>query len=149
MMTKVTDQLYISDWYDAQLLKTANPETITAVLNVCEQEDGLAAMHWMKYLHVPFPDGQPIPRERFDKCMNWLSDRYKTKGRILIHCDTGLSRSATLCAAFLAHAKVVSGIADGYTLVKKACIQASPSILLYSSAAVYVSKTTTHNIWEK
>lgn len=134
MINKIVDRLYVGDVFDANMLNFSNPEVITAVLNVCEEKDDFSKLSWMKYLHIPFPDHKQIPKEAFDKCMEWLEQRYKTQGRILIHCAIGHSRSPVICAAFMTKMRLVESMAHGLYLVKTARPQICPDPIVAGSA---------------
>ena len=138
MISRIVKQLYISDWSDAQSLLYANPESITAVLNVCEEEDNFTSLPWMKYFHCAFEDHKPIPREKFDACMSWLNERYRLQNNILIHCALGVSRSPTICAAFLTKQKIVSSMDEGIKLVKLSRPIINPAEFTFISACAFV-----------
>lgn len=134
MINKIVDQLYVGDLRDALMLQVFNSENITAVLNVCEEKDNILSP--IKYASIPFADGKSIPREQFESCMLWLTNQYKQGDNILIHCTLGVSRSPTICAAFMAKIGLAPTIHDAYQIVKASRNQANPSPIVYASATV-------------
>ena len=136
-MNEIVDRLYIGDWNDALSLTHSNPNSIAAVLNVCENINVGLAMS--SYLHIPFPDHFPIPADKFSICMSWLNAQYNScRRRVFVHCACGVSRSPTICAAFLTKVGLASNIDEALTIIKNARPQADPDFLVFASARSYV-----------
>jgi len=131
-MNKITDRLFVGNWGDALSLIWPNANYISAVLNVCENLDQLDSN--IAYMHVPFPDHLPIPKESFDMCMNWLNGQYTLGKNILIHCAVGVSRSPTICAAFLVKTGLAKTIDEGLQIIKQARPEVDPAPLTFLSA---------------
>jgi protein-tyrosine phosphatase len=138
-MNKIIDRFYVGDWNDAQSLKQSNPNEISSVLNVCENIDDLPAV---AYLHAAFKDHETIPKDKFDLCMIWLNTQYSANRTILVHCALGVSRSPTICAAFLTKLQVAANIDAALTLVRSARPQVNPAPLTWASAKEYLNGTS-------
>jgi diacylglycerol kinase (ATP) len=136
-VNKITDRIYVGDWGDALSLIWPNGNWISAVLNVCENMDNSFDNH-IAYLHEPFPDHLLIPKEAFDTCMHWLKTQYVLGKNILIHCALGVSRSPTICAAFLVKQGLAKTIDEGLLIVKLARPEVNPAPLTFLSAREYL-----------
>lgn len=84
----------------ANELVTANPQKITAILNVDHHPDEPRSPS-IVYMHVPFDDGYAIPREQFVKALGWLKAAYEAGHTVFIHCAAGISRSVVMAASFM------------------------------------------------
>jgi hypothetical protein len=94
-MTQVAHRLYVGGYAAAQALADYNPANITAVLNVHHAPDAKRSPNII-YMHVPFADGEAIPKRQFVECLGWLKFMYETGHTILVHCAAGISRSVTI-----------------------------------------------------
>lgn len=99
-MTQIDHRLYVGGAAASAELAKDNPQKITAVLNVDQPPDTKTNPD-IVYMHVPFEDGQTIPRQQFVKCLGWLRFMYEAGHTILIHCAAGISRSVTITASFM------------------------------------------------
>jgi Dual specificity phosphatase, catalytic domain len=106
-MTQVDHRLWVGGYIQAAMLAAENPKGITAVLNV-STEPPYEQNPQVIYRHIPFHDGQEIPRRQFAECLGWLKFMYEAGHVILIHCAAGISRSPTITASFMDYI----GIAD-------------------------------------
>ncbi len=73
---------------------------ITHVLNTATELD--TPFEGIKYMHLKLRDS---PSENiyihFENCHRFIDQALETKGKILIHCYAGISRSATVVASYL------------------------------------------------
>src|SRR5579863_3950851 len=106
-MSQVDHRLWVGGYVQAAKLAVSNPAGITAVLNV-STEPPYPQNPQIIYQHIPFHDGQEIPRRQFAECLGWLKFMYENGHTILIHCAAGISRSVTITASFMDY----QGIAD-------------------------------------
>ncbi|XP_012869811.1 PREDICTED: dual specificity protein phosphatase 18 [Dipodomys ordii] len=100
-LSQITSSLYISNAAAAnnKLLLTSNQ--ITTVINVSVEVANTFHEN-IQYTHVPVAD---MPSSRlcdfFDPVADHIHEVELKQGRTLLHCAAGVSRSATLCLAYL------------------------------------------------
>lgn len=87
-MTQVSHRIWVGGYVQAAKLVVENPAGITAVLNV-STEPPYPKNPQIIYQHVPFHDGEEIPRHQFAECLGWLKFVYENGHTILIHCLPG------------------------------------------------------------
>lgn len=92
---KVTDGLYISD-----LTSASDPDLIArygiiSVINVCQDPSPFAT------LHVPVTDSSTSDLHVHLANLVSVIDEQIKVGSVLVHCHAGISRSVTVCIAFL------------------------------------------------
>ncbi|KAM4827475.1 dual specificity protein phosphatase 18 isoform 2-T3 [Thomomys bottae] len=116
-LSQITSSLYISNGVAAnnKLLLTSNQ--ITTVINV-SVEVANTFYENIQYTQVPVTD---IPSSRlcdfFDPIADHIHEVELKQGRTLLHCAAGVSRSATLCLAYLMKYHAMS-LLDAHTWAK-------------------------------
>lgn len=92
-----------------------------------EHRDDIQALakEHIELLHLPTPDTQPLSVEQMMEGAQWVDQRIKQGGRVLIHCEHGVGRSALLTTAVL----VYDGMSaqDALQLVQQKRWQAAPN----------------------
>ncbi|XP_064621288.1 dual specificity protein phosphatase 10-like [Lineus longissimus] len=110
--------LYLGNERDAanhQLLKDFR---ITYVLNVTSHIPCYFENQGIKYKRLPATDcGQQNLRQYFEEAFRFIEEAYKNDGNVLIHCQAGVSRSATMTIAYIMKHTHLSMI-DCYKYVK-------------------------------
>ncbi|KAJ3604036.1 hypothetical protein NHX12_028777 [Muraenolepis orangiensis] len=103
-LCQITEQLYLSNARaatDASLLRRFK---ITCVINVSESEASRASCseEVVDYVHIPVADS-PLSTlcDHFHRVADRIELVRRSNGRTLVHCNAGVSRSATLCMAYL------------------------------------------------
>uniref|UniRef100_A0A8C9L1X4 Dual specificity phosphatase 21 n=1 Tax=Pavo cristatus TaxID=9049 RepID=A0A8C9L1X4_PAVCR len=100
-LSRITPCLYLSDGVAAGNAQLLAANRITTVINVSLE---LAHMFHpgIEYLRIPVADA---PTARISACFNSVADLIRSVGerggRTLLHCAAGVSRSATVCIAYL------------------------------------------------
>ncbi|KAM9194529.1 dual specificity protein phosphatase 18 isoform 1-T1 [Dugong dugon] len=116
-LSKVTSSLYISSGAAANNRLMLSTHQITTVINVSM---GVVNTHYkdIQYMHVPVADS-PISRlcDFFDPIADHIHSVEMKQGRTLLHCTAGVSRSATLCLAYLMKYHAMS-LLDAHTWTK-------------------------------
>jgi protein-tyrosine phosphatase len=112
------------------------PEDIAAVARTgithvvdtrSEHRDDIQAMakEHIELLHLPTRDTQPLSVEQMMEGARWVSERMKQGGRVLIHCEHGVGRSALLACAVLVYDGM--NASDALYLVQQRRWQAAPN----------------------
>ena len=71
---------------------------------------GLLARHGIELLHLPTADLSPLDRSSLVRGVEWVCDGLERSDGVLIHCEHGIGRSASLACCVL--------MARGFTLVQ-------------------------------
>lgn len=101
-LCRVTDHLYLSNSRAANDPAQLSRCNITCIVNVSEAERSCPAPPGVDYLHLPVPDTPDSPLHRhFEAVADTVQRAAERGGRTLVHCSAGVSRSATLCLAYL------------------------------------------------
>jgi predicted protein tyrosine phosphatase len=101
-LTKITDQIYIGTYHAAQMLDFTNRAGITHVLNCTpDSHQGLKDFN-VRQLNIN--DGVEIPAESIRFALMTIASAIHNHGRILIHCQAGISRSVSIVCAHLMYA---------------------------------------------
>ena len=98
-MTQVWERLFLGGRDDAEHLFRANPNGITTVVSLCE-EQVLRRKPGVNYLHLPIADATPISRVQFRGIMQAISSNIG-RGVVLIHCAAGVSRAPLMTAGWM------------------------------------------------
>jgi len=90
----------------------------------CDDAVALAKEH-IELLHLPTDDSRPLTIEQMLEGAQWVRERMERGGRVLIHCEHGVGRSALLTCAVL----VYNGMhaQDALQLVQEKRWQAAPN----------------------
>ncbi|KAK2840694.1 hypothetical protein Q7C36_012273 [Tachysurus vachellii] len=107
-----------------ELLRRCN---ITAVLNVSSSCPNLFE-HELSYMTLRVEDSMAADiRVLFPKAIHFIDSVKESGGRVLVHCQAGISRSATICLAYLIHARRVR-LNEAFEFVKRRRQVISPNL---------------------
>ena len=98
-MTKIWERIYIGSLKDAELLGRSNPQRITTVVSLC-QEQIVHRAQKITYIQIPLWDTRPISAQKFEDIMYAMAVGVR-RGHVLVHCLAGKSRSPIVVAAWL------------------------------------------------
>jgi protein-tyrosine phosphatase len=139
-ISQVYNRLYVGGLIQGSNLGLSNPYGIQAVLDVHTEAtwEIAAGVEYKEakdivYAHIPFPDGEEIPAEKFWACMRYLSEQYQQGRTILIHCAAGVSRSVTIAISFLVFAHIMDW-PEAETEVRQRRSIANPNVRILTSA---------------
>src|SRR6266487_5528146 len=90
----------------------------------CDDAEALAKEH-IELLHLPTADTRPLTIEQMLQGAQWVQERMKQGGRVLIHCEHGVGRSALLSSAVLVYEGMHAQ--DALQLVQQKRWQAAPN----------------------
>ncbi|KAG7490304.1 dual specificity protein phosphatase 18-like [Solea senegalensis] len=98
----VTEHLYLSNGRAAGDSVQVSRCEITCVVNVSGSRKSCPSPTVVEYVHIPLPDSPLSPLcLHFDPVSEKIQAHARSGGRTLVHCNAGVSRSATLCIAHL------------------------------------------------
>ncbi|XP_048450455.1 dual specificity protein phosphatase 14-like, partial [Rhincodon typus] len=100
-IAQITPSLFLSSGNVAANRHTVYTRGITCIVNATLE---LSNPHWpdIEYLKVPLPDLPHAPLSLyFDTVADKIQHVSRRNGRTLVHCVAGVSRSSTLCIAYL------------------------------------------------
>jgi len=99
MINKIDENLYLSDWKGASNLEFIKELGITKIISLGnEKEQKFYKFHDdIEYLKITIEDSEDANiSQYFNKTNKFISN-----GIVLIHCNKGISRSATIIIAYL------------------------------------------------
>lgn len=75
---------------------------VTAMINCQKQNIRDVDIDGFKVIQVPIDDNNSANiKQYFDKVIDFINEEKRLDGKILVHCKAGISRSATICIAYL------------------------------------------------
>ncbi|XP_026795388.1 dual specificity protein phosphatase 18 isoform X1 [Pangasianodon hypophthalmus] len=114
---QITDYLYISNGKTAKDSSVLTRLKISCIINATQEMDAICIPS-VEYLQVPVSDSPAAQlQEHFDTVADKIHAVRAQRGRVLVHCCAGVSRSATLCLAYLVKYRDMS-LMDAHTLVR-------------------------------
>ncbi|KAJ8396917.1 hypothetical protein AAFF_G00012400 [Aldrovandia affinis] len=100
---------------------------ITAVLNVSSSCPNLFEDE-LRYMTLRVEDSLAADiRARFPEAIDFIDSAKERGGRVLVHCQAGISRSATICLAYLIHSRRVR-LDEAFDFVKQRRRVISPNL---------------------
>ncbi|KAM9330919.1 dual specificity protein phosphatase 18 [Gastrophryne carolinensis] len=100
-LNKVTESLYISNGEAADNRRLLRAHHITCIINV-SLEGPVCIPPVSEYLQIPVEDNPQAPLgDSFEVVADKIHEVEAGGGCTLVHCQAGISRSATLCLAYL------------------------------------------------
>ena len=146
-ISKILDHLYLGNENDAKNKDLLVSIGITHVINVTKN---IPCYHMDKdepkieYMRVPVNDGadQDI-KQYFEGTNKFIEDVKIKKGKVLVHCQAGISRSSTIVIAYLMNINKLT-LENAYSDVKKIRPIVEPNFLFYSQLHSYESNLPTN-----
>ncbi|KAM8885528.1 dual specificity protein phosphatase 18 isoform 1-T2 [Spinachia spinachia] len=101
-LCRVTDHLYLSNARAASDSTQVTRCEISCIVNATETGSRRPLHAGVEYVHVAVPDSPASPLgSHFDQVADTIQRTAERGGRTLVHCNAGVSRSASLCMAYL------------------------------------------------
>ncbi len=123
-MEWILDNLAIGNYKEAK----NHPHGVNAMLSVAEErqlDDPDFLFH-----QVPITDMQPIPLGQLDEATRWIAEQIENH-RILVFCNAGIGRSASVIVAYLSIYKDIAfGEAVEFVARKKPYMSILPELIL-------------------
>jgi hypothetical protein len=90
----------------------------------CDDRE-LLARHGVELLHLPTPDLHPLDRSSLVRGVEWVCDGLERSDAVLIHCEHGIGRSASLaCCVLMARGFTLK---EAMTMLVRARARVAPS----------------------
>ncbi|XP_043276790.1 uncharacterized protein [Venturia canescens] len=126
--SRVLPFLYLGNGRDAADLQLLRGLGATRVLNVTSQLPGYHEERGITYRQIPASDsGHQNLKQYFEEAFDFIEEARKSGSSVLVHCQAGVSRSATIAIAYIMRHKGLSMI-EAYKLVKNARPIISPNL---------------------
>jgi protein-tyrosine phosphatase len=127
-MSWITTQLAIGGRIHPEDIKALATEGVTHVVDTRSEyrddAEALAKEH-IELLYLPTADTRPLTIEQMLEGSEWVTVRMEQGGRVLIHCEHGVGRSALLTCAVLVYTGM--NAQDALQLVQQKRWQAAPN----------------------
>jgi len=151
----ILDELYLSDinaLVEPEILKENKITRIITVLNKKDAEHAFEAYgtkKWFDVLHLELNDlGVEKISDVFPKAFAFIEG---SKGKVLVHCAAGMSRSATIVIAYIMQKKAMN-LREAYQFVKKRRNMIQPNtgfikqLLEFEDSLLVIIEKLTHDI---
>jgi len=127
-MSWITTHLAVGGRVHPEDIKALAAVGVTHVVDTrseyCDDVEALAKEH-IELLHLPTADTKPLTIEQMLEGAQWVQERMKRGGSVLIHCEHGVGRSALLSSAVLVYNGMHAH--DALQLVQQKRWQAAPN----------------------
>jgi protein-tyrosine phosphatase len=97
--TQIWERLFLGSLYDAERLGNANSLGLATVLSL-SATGPCNTRREITYIHLHVEDAQAIPVRQFDAIMHAIAENAR-RGKVLIHCGSGVSRAPIMLAAYM------------------------------------------------
>ena len=125
-MTEITSNLYLGS-YDDVNETTIKKYGITCVMNMTIEVEDVSFPGVENVCYQLYDTKEANIKQYFHACADKIDEVHKTKGRILVHCVRGISRSATICLAyFLKHTEMTLREASYFLTGKNPKVRPNP-----------------------
>ena len=142
VINQITNELYISDFSSACDVQKLHENGITHIVTVIP---GVTAMYPNEFIYYTL---NVVDRPYvnidiyFDEAVNFIDDAVKSGGKVLIHCQKGISRSATIIIAYLIKKKGYTATSALEKMKKsRSCVKPNKGFMqqlqLYSNQHTY------------
>lgn len=141
---KIKENLYIGAYWPRLNFKKLEEEGITAIVNLMEKKHYMPPFRRYAYLYKGFPDNTYPPHELIEEILNFMDKHIKEKkGKVLVHCAMGISRSGGIVIAWLLKENPSWGWRDAMNYVWKSR-QILPAIEIRESILDYFESIEGH-----
>lgn len=124
-MHSILERLYIGSYDDAR----SASQVITARLNVAEERDLTPLWHQTLDHKIPIRDMTPIPDHQLKEAVHWIRDHIGSH-TVLVSCNAGVGRSASVIVAYLCSTGYGFGEAVEFVARRKPNISTLPNLIL-------------------
>ncbi|XP_066585706.1 dual specificity protein phosphatase 10-like isoform X2 [Prorops nasuta] len=125
--SRVLPFLYLGNGKDAADLQLLKALGASRVLNVTSQLPGYHEERGITYMQIPASDSSHQNlKQYFEEAFDFIEEARIAGSSVLVHCQAGVSRSATIAIAYIMRHKGLS-LVEAYKLVKNARPIISPN----------------------
>ncbi|KAM4636057.1 dual specificity protein phosphatase 5 [Discoglossus pictus] len=138
--------LYLGSAYHASKCEFLSNLRITALLNVSRKSSEYCRDKY-NYKWIPVDDNHTADiSSHFQEAIDFIDTVRRTGGRVLVHCEAGISRSPTICMAYLMKTKRFR-LEEAFEYIKQRRSLISPNFsfmgqLLHYETEVFPSKAS-------
>jgi len=119
MTTIISGQLYLGSLSDAWDFSQMVQNKITHVIQLLYDVSDFPKIEGVTYYHIPlFDDELSDILTVFNEYVPIIDEIINGGGHVLIHCALGISRSASLCVAYLIH-KTKQSVSNVISTIKR------------------------------
>ncbi|TDL15593.1 phosphatases II [Rickenella mellea] len=144
-MDEVLPNLWIGDMWSAKDVSALKKRNIRSVVSVMRGQ--VDSRNGFKHCHIPVDDSETEDLLRhFPKCIQFMEEELSKGFGVLVHCQAGISRSATIVTAYLMFTQQIDSL-SALKLVEKVrpCVQPNDGFLrqldIFHQASFRVSVT--------
>ncbi|XP_018418073.1 PREDICTED: dual specificity protein phosphatase 5 [Nanorana parkeri] len=136
--------LYLGSAYHASKCEFLSSLRITALLNVSRKSTGCMKDQY-DYKWIPVEDNHTTDiSSHFQEAIDFIDTVRLSGGRVLVHCEAGISRSPTICMAYLMKTKRIP-LEEAFEYIKQRRSLISPNFsfmgqLLHYESEIFSSK---------
>lgn len=126
--SKITDEIYLGNKISATNTTKLKEFGITHIV-VCGDEFtiDMTMRKNFKYLQIKIGDVEFLDiKQFFPSCYDYIKQCIDNKGKVLVHCSAGISRSSSVVCSFLIKNKQIS-FEEAMEIIWKSRIVASPN----------------------
>ncbi|XP_063042354.1 dual specificity protein phosphatase 18 [Engraulis encrasicolus] len=118
-LAQITENLYLGNARAASDSAAVKRHSITCIIHATEHnKHSTVARSEVEHVHVAVVDSPATPLiDHFDAVADKIHCVAEQSGRTLVHCNAGVSRSSTLCLAYLMKYRDMS-LFEAHRLVK-------------------------------
>ncbi|OQV12216.1 putative Dual specificity protein phosphatase 10 [Hypsibius exemplaris] len=126
--SQVLPYLYLGNERDAGDIKRLSDLKVKYILNVTSHSPLHFEKEGLRYKRIPASDsGQQNLMQYFQEAFDFIDEARRSDSNVLIHCQAGVSRSATIVIAYVMHSMQLS-MDEAYKLVKDKRSVISPNL---------------------
>lgn len=142
-MSKIMDHIYLGNESDAKNEEQLSREGITHIINVTKNIPCYHQENKMfTYLRIPVNDAcNQNLKQHFAETIKFIDDAKSVNGKVLVHCQAGISRSPTIVIAYLMKITKLS-MNSAYNEVKDKRVIIGPNIIFLSQLYDYEKNLT-------
>ncbi|PVZ96481.1 hypothetical protein BB558_007632 [Smittium angustum] len=136
---QITEDLYLGNEYQARNVSLLKKLNIKYVLNLAKEVQGpMSHMEnsEIRYKHHRWDHAEDDISNFFESCFEFIDEAISSNCNVLVHCQLGVSRSATLVIAYIMHSKKLT-FSKAYDYVKSRNPKTCPNLSLIAQLMEY------------